>query len=170
MGGSRLVELAVSRRNVRAIPGASEGEWSRRTYPLMVALHAVVIAGTAARGADAPRIPWLALLLALQPPRAWVLGTLGRRWNTRAAVPGHLEVETGGPYRFVRHPNYTVVFLELLALPMAFRLPVLALAGTTVNAALLAVRIRDEEKLLFGVPGYREYAHGVPRFLPPIFR
>ncbi|MBI2765051.1 MAG: hypothetical protein HYX53_03975 [Chloroflexi bacterium] len=168
MGGGRLLELAYSRRNIAAAGAAHEGEWSRRTYPFMVALHALVIAGTLVRGGKA-RGPWLALLLLAQPLRAWVLCTLRGRWNTRAAVPARMEVETGGPYRFVRHPNYTVVVIELAALPLAFGLRRLAVIATVANALLLALRIPEEEQLLRPLPGYREHFDGKARFVPGVF-
>src|SRR5690606_18334266 len=138
-------ELAYSRRNMQRRPVSSEGQWSRGTYPLIVALHTAVIAMTLLRGGHRPAAAWLVALLAVQPLRAWILILLGDRWNARAAVPDSMPMETRGPYRLIRHPNYLVVVLELLAPPMAFRLRTLALLATAVNAALLAVRIRDEE-------------------------
>jgi methyltransferase len=143
-----------------------EGEWSRRTFPLIVALHAAVIGATFSLGSNRPRKLWLAALLAVQPLRAWVLVTLGRRWNARAAVPLTMEIATEGPYAFVRHPNYAVVAVELFSLPAAFGLWRLAAAATVVNAALLGPRIREEEALLAQLPGYREQFEGKRRFVP----
>jgi methyltransferase len=105
----------------------------------------------------------------VQPLRLWVLATLGRRWNTRGAVPEDAAVETGGPYAFVRHPNYAVIIMELVALPMAFGCRRLALAVTLVNAALLAIRIRDEERALMRLPGYRAHFGRRKRLVPGIF-
>lgn len=168
MGAARLAELAYSRHNVRSRGRATEGTWTRRTFPLIVAVHAAVILGTALRGRHEPRRGWLAALVAVQPLRAWVLLTLGSRWNARAAVPEEMTVETSGPYAFVRHPNYTVVAVELLSLPMAFGLPRLALAASLANAALLACRIPEEEAALMRLPGYREHFGVRARFLPGI--
>lgn len=169
MASARLAELAYSRRNLDTVGATAEGAWSRRTYPLIIAVHTVAIAGTFLRGRAAPSWPWLLVLLAAQPVRTWVLLTLGRRWNTRAAVPSDMAIETGGPYRYARHPNYAVVALELLALPMAFGLWRLALLASTANALLLAVRIRDEERLLEELPGYREHFRDKSRFIPGVF-
>src|SRR5688572_15110611 len=154
MAAARLVELAYSRQNLAQAGPSAEGEWSRRTYPGIVALHTAIIAGTFLFGRGAPRLPWLLLLPAAQPLRIWWLLTLGRRWNARGAVSGDLSPATTGPYAYVRHPNYVVVFVELLALPLTFRLWRLALAGALVHAVLLVIRIRDEEALLERVPGY----------------
>lgn len=166
MAGARLGELAWSRQNIASSGPAREGTWSRRTYPLMVGLHACVIILTAVRGSSRPWRGPLAALLAVQPLRLWVLATLGHRWNTRAAVPESLAVVTGGPYRFVRHPNYTVVAVELTALPLAFRLPRLAAWAFLANALLLALRVREEEALLAARPGYRDHFARLPRFVP----
>lgn len=168
MAGARLFELRVSRRNMEASGPMSEGEWSRRTYPGIVAVHTAAIGLTALKGSNRPSWPWLALLLAVQPVRAWALLTLGRRWNVRAAVPRDMDVATGGPYRWVRHPNYTVVGVELAALPLAFRMPLLALLVSGVNGALLAGRIREEEAALRELPGWREHFEDRPRFVPGV--
>lgn len=168
MGGMRLVELAWSRRNLEGTTPATEGPHSRDAYPLIVAVHTVTIIGTALRGSR-PRAAWLALLFAVQPLRAWVLMTLGRRWNARGAVPDGLAIETGGPYRYVRHPNYLVVVVELAALPLAFGLWRLAIVVSALNALLLAMRINDEEKLLARHAAWREHFAGRKRLLPGVY-
>jgi methyltransferase len=168
MALARLGELEWSRRNLGASGASREGPASRRTYPLIVALHSAVIGLTLFRGGR-PRRASLLLLLALQPARLWVLLTLGKRWNARGAVPEGLQPVTAGPYRFVRHPNYSVVLLELLSLPLAFGLPRLALAALAANGLLLAVRIHDEERLLFATPGYAEHFGRKQRLIPGVF-
>lgn len=165
--GARLAELAYSRRNLSG-KSLVEGGWSRRTYPFMVALHSDVITETLFRGGR-PRRRWLVVLFAVQPVRAWVLWTLRSRWNARGAVPDDLEVETGGPYRFVRHPNYGVVAVELFALPMAFGLWRLAVRAAAINAALLALRIPEEERLLSRRPEYTAHFARKKRFIPGLF-
>ena len=80
-----------------------------------------------------------------------------------------MAVATNGPYAFVRHPNYTVVVLELLALPAAFGLNRLAAVAAASNAVLLSIRIREEEQLLVELPGYREHFADRRRFLPWLF-
>ena len=166
MAAARLIELAYSRRNLKPQGPAREGDWTRRTFPLIVALHTVVIGGVLLFGGRRPRRAWLALLLAAQPLRWWVLATLGARWNARGAVAENLSIARDGPYAYVRHPNYSIVAVELWALPAAFGLPGLALAAGVVNAALLAVRVREEEALLMQRPGYAEHFRSRPRFIP----
>ena len=169
IGAARLIELRMSNRNIASQADSREGNWSRRLFPAMVAMHTAVIGGTALFGARKPRFYWLALLLAVQPLRWWTLATLGKRWNARGSVPRQMDIATNGPYAFVRHPNYSIVVLELLTLPAAFRLYKLAVAASLANAALLTLRIRDEEALLFQLPGYAEHFAGKPRFVPGFF-
>jgi methyltransferase len=168
MGAARLVELAFSRRNIKSLGPSREGAGSKRTFPIMVALHVTTIAGTFLWGRKA-RPGWLALLLLAQPFRTWVLLSLGHRWNARGAVARDLQLATAGPYAYVRHPNYTIVLLELATLPAGFGLNRLSVAATLVNAALLKVRIEDEEALLMELPGYRDHFARKPRFLPFLF-
>jgi methyltransferase len=166
VGLCRLLELGWSRRNMAGAGPAREGRWSRRTFPLIVTLHAAVIAGTLVRGESRPHASWLAAFIAAQPLRAWTLLTLGRWWNVRGSVAEGTEVVTNGPYRYVRHPNYTVVAIEIASLPPAFGLGRLGAAAAILNAALLMVRIREEEAMLFALPGYRRHFGTKPRFLP----
>ena len=90
----------------------------------------------------------LALALACQALRWWVITTLGPRWNTRVIVVPGLPRVTGGPFRFLPHPNYLAVVLEGLALPLVMSGFVTATVFTLSNAALLAVRIRCEDAAL----------------------
>ena len=165
MAVARLAELALSRANLSARRDYREGKWSRRTFPMIVAIHVCVIGGTALCGRRV-RLRWLLILAAAQPLRAWTLLTLGLRWNARGAVSSSLEVETSGPYGYIRHPNYLVVIVELLALPLAFGLRRFALVMLVPHAIALAIRVRDEESLLNQLPGYRRHFAGKARFIP----
>jgi methyltransferase len=166
MALSRLAELRWSRSNIARSGPGRETALGKGIFPLIVALHTAVIATTLVRGRAGPNRAWLVALLAVQPLRLWTLLTLGRWWNARGSVAEATEVVTSGPYRFVRHPNYAVVLVELAALPAAFGLLRFAAAATAANGVLLAVRIREEERLLFGLPGYGEHFEGRPRFIP----
>jgi methyltransferase len=169
VSGMRLAELLHSRRNLRSSGAADEGHWSRRTYPLMVGLHTFVLAWTLLRGDRRPRLGWLLLFMAAQPLRFWVLLALRNRWNTRGAVPRLMSVETHGPYALIRHPNYLVVVLELLALPLAFGLRWLAVAASAINVLLLIPRIREEERALMRFSEYRDHFAHKRRFIPGVF-
>ena len=145
----RLAELAWSRRNERRLKALGAVETGAAHYPAMVALHGAWIASLWALGWNRPLVwTWAALFLVLQLGRAWVLATLKGRWTTRVlVVPGETLVRRG-PYRFVSHPNYLVVALEVPCLPLAFGLPWTALGFGLANLAMLAWRIRVEDRAL----------------------
>ena len=168
MAGGRLLELAWSRRNMRSWDVLREGKWSRRTYGAVVLVHTVAIVATAVFGRRNPTKSILLILAAAQVMRAWILVSLGRRWNTRAAVPDQLTIQTRGPYRWIRHPNYAVVMVELATLPAAFGLYRLAYVVSLANAVLLAIRIHDEERLLAANPVWRVHFERRKRFVPRV--
>ncbi len=145
----RLAELAWNRSNEARLRAAGAVEAGAGHYPVMVVLHGAWLVALWEYGLNWPLIwPWVAVYVLLQVGRAWVLATLGRRWTTRVFVtPGETLVRLG-PYRFVSHPNYMVVALEIFVLPLAFGLWVAALAFGLANLALLAWRIRVENQAL----------------------
>ena len=155
VGLERLAELVVSRRNARWSAARGGIETGRAHYPLMVALHSALLAGCVVEvGAlDRPFVPalgWpmLALVLGAQALRWWCIATLGPRWNTRVIVVPGLPLVTAGPYRWLRHPNYVAVVVEGAALPLVHSAWLTALTFTVLNAALLTVRIRVENRAL----------------------
>ena len=149
----RLGELLLARRNTRALLARGAREHAPGHYPLIVALHALWLAALwlLAPGREV-QWPLIALFLLLQLGRLWVLATLGERWTTRIIVLPGVPPVAHGPFRFVRHPNYLIVAGEIALLPLAFGLWEIALAFTLANAAVLAVRIRAEERALDGGP------------------
>lgn len=145
----RLAELWWGRSNEARLRAAGAVEVGAAHYPLIVALHTAWIVWLWLRGWDRPLVwPFVAVFLALQAARAWVLATLGRRWTTRVLfVPGETLVKKG-PFRLVPHPNYTVVALEMVVLPLAFGLVNAAIVFGVLNLVMLAWRIRVEERAL----------------------
>lgn len=152
----RLAEVVVSASNARWAFARGGREYGRGHFPAMVALHTGLILACFAEPllAGRPFLPvlgWPALVLALasQALRYWCIGSLGRRWNTRVIVVPGLPLVRRGPYRFLPHPNYLVVALEGLALPLVFTGWITAAAFTVLNVVLLlGVRIPVEERAL----------------------
>jgi methyltransferase len=143
----RLGALALARRNTRALLARGAFEIGSAHYPLIVLLHAAWLASILWFLPYPAHINWplLAVFVVLQGLRLWVLASLGPYWTTRIiALPG-APLVTGGPYRFVRHPNYLVVAGEILVLPLVFGETMVALVFTLGNAALMFWRIRQEE-------------------------
>jgi methyltransferase len=91
---------------------------------------------------------WLALFFVVELGRLWVLASLGERWTTRIIVLPDAPLVRRGPYRFIDHPNYLVVVAEILVLPLVFGLWRTALVFSLLNAAVLVIRIRQENRAL----------------------
>lgn len=145
----RLVELALARANAARLRKGGAVEFGAAHYPAMVALHASWLVALWVFGhGSAVSVPWLAAFAALQAARVWVIASLGRRWTTRVLVlPGAGPV-AGGPYRWLRHPNYVVVALEIAVAPLALGLPLVALIFSVANGAMLWWRIGVENAAL----------------------
>ncbi|MGD9535921.1 MAG: isoprenylcysteine carboxyl methyltransferase family protein [Alphaproteobacteria bacterium] len=148
----RCCELGWSYRNERRLRARGGREYGRGHYVLFPLLHAAWLLALAVHVALQARIeivwPLIGVYGLLQVVRGWVLWSLGARWTTRIIVlPGVPLVRTG-LYRFMRHPNYLVVALELAILPVALEAWPIAVVATILNLALLAYRIRVEERAL----------------------
>ncbi|MEV4803737.1 isoprenylcysteine carboxylmethyltransferase family protein [Nonomuraea sp. NPDC049421] len=151
----RLAELVVAKRNLAWARAKGGVEYGRGHYPFIVLLHVALLAAAPAEVwlADRPFVPalgWpmLAVVVLAQGLRWWCIRTLGRQWNTRVVVVPGLPLVDRGPYRIFPHPNYVAVVAEGIALPLVHSAWVTALAFTAVNAVLLAVRVRVENRAL----------------------
>jgi methyltransferase len=145
----RVGELAYARANEARLRQRGAREYAPGHYPVIVALHAAWLAGLwlLALGRR-PDALWIGIFGVLQLLRLWVLTTLRERWTTRILVlPGETLVAKG-PYRIMTHPNYAIVTGEIFTLPMAFGLLGYALVFSLLNAGVLAVRIRAENRAL----------------------
>lgn len=173
IGLERLGELALSRRNAARTLRRGGMEFGRRHYPWMVGVHVAFLVACPLEvfALGRPWVPALAaamavVLVAALALRYWAIATLGERWSTRVVVvPGEPAI-TAGPYRFVRHPNYLAVILELVALPMLHTAWLTALLASAANAVLLRTRIVVEEAALRQASDYAARLAGRPRFVP----
>ncbi len=171
LGCERAAELVVSRRNARRALAAGGVETGRRAYAVMVVVHTLFPLACAGEVLllkrpfpGAAGLAALTVALGAQALRWWAVATLGWRWNTRIVVVPDAPPVTGGPYRFLRHPNYLAVVLEMAAVPLTHGAWLTALAFSALNAALLALRIPAEERAL-GRP-YAEAFEGRLRLVP----
>ena len=143
-------ELALAHRNTMRLLRLGAVEIDRRGYTMLVALHAAWLAALAVwvPAATPPSWPLLALFAVLQAGRVWVIASLGRRWTTRLIMLPGAPLVTTGPYRWLRHPNYLIVAVEIAILPLAFAAVAIAAGFSACNVVLLARRIRLEERAL----------------------
>jgi methyltransferase len=155
----RLLELLYSRRNERRLFARGAVERGSGHYPVMVAVHTLWLFSTLVEGLlRGPEIPawWplpLAAFLLVQPLRYWAIFSLGMNWNTRVLVVPGGKLVRSGPYRYFPHPNYIVVAVEVLTFPLIFGAWITALVFSLLNAALLYVRIKTENRALRELAG-----------------
>jgi methyltransferase len=159
VGAQRLLELIYSRRNERRLRARGAVERGAGHYPVIVAVHTLWLGSTLVEGLlRGPEIPvlWplpLAAFLLVQPLRYWAILSLGMNWNTRVLVLPGGKLVRSGPYRFFPHPNYVVVAVEILTFPLIFGAWITAVVFSLLNAALLYVRIRTENRALEELAG-----------------
>jgi len=145
----RIAELWFARSNTQRLLAEGAREHAPGHYPPIVAVHAAWLASlwwlALARPIDGF---WLALFVLIEIGRIWVLVSLGKRWTTRIIVLPDAPLVRCGPYRFVNHPNYVVVVAEIAVLPLVFGLWEISLLFSVLNAVLLTLRIRAENRAL----------------------
>jgi methyltransferase len=148
----RAAELGFAAANTRRLRAQGAPEIDARGYPWFVVLHGAWLGSLflLVPAETAPSWPLLALYAVLQLGRLWVIATLGRRWTTRIMVLSGAKLVAGGPYRYLRHPNYAVVAAEIAVLPLAFGTVAIALVFSAANLVLTARRIAIENRALAG--------------------
>ncbi|SFS65203.1 isoprenylcysteine carboxyl methyltransferase family protein [Marininema halotolerans] len=169
----RIIELIIARFNTRWAIAQGGYEVGKGHYPLVVGVHLLFFFSLLweTRGGSPPLmkggIVALLVFLLAQGCRLWSLSSLGRYWNTRIVViPGHQPV-LRGPYRYLRHPNYLVVMVELLCFPLIFNAWWTAVGISLLNGwILLFVRIPVEESALTEASHYKEMMGRRHRFFP----
>ncbi len=146
----RALELVYAQRNTKALLARGAHEYGRGHYPAMVAIHTAFLVSLFVFTPPYGPIVWpLAILfLLLQAARIWVLATLGPYWTTRIISAPDFPRVLAGPFKYVTHPNYLVVTLEILTIPLIFGHIWIAVIFTALNAIILYVRITTENRVL----------------------
>jgi methyltransferase len=170
----RLWEMRVSRRHEAALRARGAVEHAPEQMPWMIAVHASWLAFSLLEVWLLQRpfvlalaLPALLLFGAGQALRLSAMHTLGERWTVRVITPTSGEPAVArGIYRYLRHPNYLGVILEIAALPLIHGAYLSALLGSLCNALLLRARIRAEEGALSRTSSYASQFQGRPRFVP----
>lgn len=150
----RLFEMQLAESHSRKLLAEGAVEHGAGHYAFIVALHAIWLAALWWWAPGRPiSIPFLILFGLMQAGRIWVIRSLGDRWTTRIIVKPGAPLMRRGPYRFVNHPNYMIVTAEIAVLPLVFGLWQIAIIFSLLNAAILTVRIRAENRALASLRG-----------------
>jgi len=176
VGIMRLAELRISTRNQRRLAERGIAKIAEPHYRAIVALHVGVLFSAALEVLilHRPFIPALAigaglLFVIADAFRWWVIRMLAEHWNVEIMASANLGVVTTGPYRWIRHPNYLAVILELFSLPLIHTAWITAIWGTFGYMLLLRSRIKTEEAVLMSNPAYRAAMGAKARFFPGLF-
>jgi len=147
----RLFELFIAKKNEEWLRERGAVEYGQRHYPMIILLHSAFILSLIVefewKNTAAMSYFFLALFFLLIMTKAWVISSLGKYWNTKIfRVPGSLSIRKG-PYRFVKHPNYIIVVLEIAIIPLVFNLYFTAIVFSILNGLMLSVRIKEENRV-----------------------
>jgi methyltransferase len=170
----RLTELLIARRNEQFLKQQGAIEFGAEHYPWMVGIHTAFIFSVMLEVSLLNRelsAFWLAILIGFlftQVMRVWSILSLGSYWNTKIIVLPGAQVVKRGPYHFIRHPNYLVVTLELLFIPMMFNAWITAIVFSCLNYLILSIRIPTEEKALAQCTYYQHEFQKNRRFIPQL--
>lgn len=154
----RISEMFVAKRNTTRLVARGAVEFGASHYPVIVLMHVAFFVSLGVEYIATPVHSFYPVLLSIfvlaQVMRFWVMRVLGERWSTRVLVVAGETLVAGGPYRYLSHPNYLVVAIEILVLPLAFGLWVTAAIFSVLNAILLLlVRIPIEKRALIWSQG-----------------
>ncbi|WML45043.1 isoprenylcysteine carboxylmethyltransferase family protein [Neobacillus sp. PS3-40] len=170
----RLVELIIARKNEKWMKQQGAIEFGKKHYLYMVLIHSLFFCSFFTEKVMFNRglsllwpLLWI-LFFVTQGIRVWIILSLGKYWNTKIIVLPNAKVIRRGPYRFIKHPNYAVVTLELFIIPLLFNAYFTALLFTILNIVILSIRIPEEERALKGLTEYEGSFKSCNRFFPKL--
>jgi methyltransferase len=148
----RIGELLLSKKNEKWLLQNDAIEYGKNQYPFIVALHVLffisLILECVAQGQCKADLFFLLFYFVLIGFKTWVILSLGKFWNTKIYRIPDAALIRKGPYKYVKHPNYTIVVAEIIVIPLAFHLYFTAITFTVLNGIMLFVRIKEENKRL----------------------
>lgn len=97
------------------------------------------------------------------------MGELKSFWTIKVLSLEQPEIATTGLYRYVRHPNYFIVIIEMVLIPLLFKAYWTMAIFSLVNLLVLSKRIQAEENSLMQHPDYKKHFSDKKRFIPFIF-
>ncbi|WP_312472929.1 isoprenylcysteine carboxylmethyltransferase family protein [Neobacillus sp.] len=168
----RVIELFVAKSNENWMKQQGAIEFGTQHYQYMVLMHLLFfvsffIEKTLFNRGLSPLWPWLLFIfISTQLMRIWVITSLGRYWNIKIIVRPNADIIKKGPYRFIKHPNYFVVSIEIIVIPMLFTAYFTAFLFTVLNVIMLSIRIPEEEKALRNLTEYEGEFQDCNRFFP----
>ncbi|WP_017755444.1 isoprenylcysteine carboxyl methyltransferase family protein [Calidifontibacillus oryziterrae] len=168
----RLFELTIAKRNEKWMKFNGAIEAGKEHYKYMVLLHVLFFVCLIwevtffQKGISTLLVIYLFFFTIAQLLRVWSIMSLGRFWNTKIMILPNVNIISKGPYKYFRHPNYLVVVIELLVIPLMFNAYWTALVFSLLNIVMLTIRIRVEEQALMKETNYGTVFLRRSRFVP----
>ncbi|QKE71920.1 hypothetical protein HPK19_03475 [Arthrobacter citreus] len=150
----RVVELGIAKNNEKKLKQRGAIEFGQAHYKYFIILHSMFFLSIFIENYFIPYVEMefftflLILFIILQLARVWVISTLGERWNTKIIILPNEKLVKDGLYKYIKHPNYIIVTIELLVIPIMFHAYITTVVFSISNLMLLKVRIREENKAL----------------------
>ncbi|WP_099158315.1 isoprenylcysteine carboxyl methyltransferase family protein [Virgibacillus ndiopensis] len=150
----RLVELIIAKRNEQWMKNRGGIEQGEKHYKWFVILHIMfflsILFEVSINSVNDRHLNYLlfSIFLAVQIGRVWCIQTLGRFWNTKIIVLPGVSILKKGPYKYIKHPNYLIVLVELIVIPMLYGAYITAILFPLFHIGLLRIRVPREEKAL----------------------
>lgn len=168
----RITELVIARKNEEWMKKQGAIEFGQGHYPVMVAIHTAfliffileVIVFNKQLSSFWQVL--LVLFIFTQAMRIWALASLGKFWNTKIIILPGADVIKKGPYKIIKHPNYLIVSIELIVIPLMFNAYITTVLFTLMNILILSIRIPAEEKALRELTKYESEFTNHGRFVP----
>jgi methyltransferase len=170
----RLTELKIANQNERWMKIQGGIEFGQKHYRIMVAMHSLfflfyILEVLYFEKGISMQWPILFMFFIItQVGRVWALISLGRYWNTKIIVLPNADVVLKGPYKFLKHPNYVIVTLEFIIIPMFFQAYITMILFSILNIWILSIRIPEEEKALNELTQYNQLFGQTRRFIPKL--
>ncbi|MCA1054579.1 hypothetical protein LCM10_06235 [Rossellomorea aquimaris] len=167
----RVAELVIARKNEQWMKERGAKEFGQSHYQFMVMIHSAFFVSLLIEGGiyhTGVHPLWKYLLagfLLTQAGRIWVISSLGKYWNTKIIVLPDTEVVAKGPYKLFRHPNYLIVTVELVLIPLLFNAYWTLIIFAVLNQLILFTRIPVEERALKSETNYERVHIGTPGWI-----
>ncbi|MFV2048040.1 MULTISPECIES: isoprenylcysteine carboxyl methyltransferase family protein [Metabacillus] len=168
----RLTELFIAKKNEKWMINRGGVEHGNEHYPFILSLHVLFLISLLLEVIIFQKeltelwVVLVPLLVITQLMRYWSVMSLGNYWNTKIIIVPNDIVVSKGPYQFIKHPNYVVVAVEILIIPLLFEAYITSLVFTMLNVVMMTIRIPAEEKALQTYTNYQEVFTVKSRFLP----
>lgn len=168
----RAAELFVARKNEKWMKDRGGIEYGNSHYRYIVILHILFLISLFSeaiftqKGISQFWYIIVPIFIFTQIIRYWAVTSLGPYWNTKIIIVPDDVVVSKGPYQYIRHPNYVVVALEIIFIPLLFQAYFTSVCFTLLNILMMAIRIPAEEKALQQKTNYGDQFYLVSRFLP----